>query len=86
MIEIKRPILRYHGGKFLLAKWIISHFPTHRMKGMAIISGYRCDLYDELFPEYLRVEKKAFADGASPQIECLWINPAAATKLNKKLF
>jgi len=56
------------------------------MKGMAIISGYRCDLYDELFPEYLRVEKKAFADGASPQIECLWINPAAATKLNKKLF
>lgn len=22
--------MRYHGGKFLLAKWIISHFPTHR--------------------------------------------------------
>lgn len=28
---IKRPILRYHGGKFLLAKWIISHFPKHRI-------------------------------------------------------
>jgi len=27
---IKRPILRYHGGKFLLAPWIISHFPKHR--------------------------------------------------------
>ena len=24
-----RPILRYHGGKWLLAPWIISHFPPH---------------------------------------------------------
>src|SRR5579863_4352303 len=24
-----RPILRYHGGKALLAPWIISHFPPH---------------------------------------------------------
>jgi DNA adenine methylase len=28
---IKRPILRYHGGKWLLAKWIISHFPKHKI-------------------------------------------------------
>lgn len=28
---IKRPVLRYHGGKFILAKWIISHFPAHRV-------------------------------------------------------
>lgn len=26
-----RPILRYHGGKWILAKWIISHFPAHRI-------------------------------------------------------
>lgn len=26
-----RPILRYHGGKFLLADWIISFFPKHRV-------------------------------------------------------
>jgi DNA adenine methylase len=25
-----RPILRYHGGKWLLAPWIISHFPEHK--------------------------------------------------------
>lgn len=31
MSDIKRPVLRYHGGKFLLAKWIISHFPPHRI-------------------------------------------------------
>ncbi len=29
--SIRRPILRYHGGKFLLAPWIISHFPKHRV-------------------------------------------------------
>jgi DNA adenine methylase len=27
---VKRPVLRYHGGKWLLAKWITSHFPAHR--------------------------------------------------------
>lgn len=26
-----RPILRWHGGKWLLAPWIISHFPEHRI-------------------------------------------------------
>lgn len=27
----QRPILRYHGGKWMLAPWIISHFPPHRV-------------------------------------------------------
>lgn len=26
-----RPLLRYHGGKWRLAPWIISHFPRHRV-------------------------------------------------------
>lgn len=26
-----RPMIRYHGGKWMLAKWIISHFPEHRI-------------------------------------------------------
>lgn len=28
---LKRPALRYHGGKWKLAPWIISHFPAHRV-------------------------------------------------------
>lgn len=28
---VTRPVLRYHGGKFRLAPWIISHFPEHRV-------------------------------------------------------
>lgn len=26
-----RPVMRYHGGKYNLAKWIISHFPKHHI-------------------------------------------------------
>ena len=28
---MKRPVLRYHGGKWRLAPWIIGNFPTHRV-------------------------------------------------------
>ena len=26
-----RPVLRYHGGKWRIAEWVISHFPPHRV-------------------------------------------------------
>jgi len=28
-VDITRPAIRYHGGKWKLAAWIISHFPPH---------------------------------------------------------
>lgn len=28
---VTRPVLRYHGGKWRLAPWIIGHFPAHRI-------------------------------------------------------
>lgn len=28
-MTVTRPVLRWHGGKWLLAPWIISHFPAH---------------------------------------------------------
>lgn len=30
-LRIKRPVIRYHGGKWNIAPWIISHFPKHRV-------------------------------------------------------
>ncbi|WP_272656436.1 MULTISPECIES: DNA adenine methylase [unclassified Providencia] len=30
MTIIKHPVIRYHGGKFRLAPWVIGHFPAHR--------------------------------------------------------
>lgn len=29
-LKIKHPVIRYHGGKFRLAKWILGYFPDHR--------------------------------------------------------
>lgn len=29
MIDITRPVLRYHGGKFRIAPWILKFFPPH---------------------------------------------------------
>jgi DNA adenine methylase len=29
--KLSRPVLRWHGGKWRLAPWIISHFPPHRI-------------------------------------------------------
>lgn len=29
--EVRRPVMRYHGGKWRLAPWIVSHFPEHRV-------------------------------------------------------
>lgn len=30
-IAPSRPLLRWHGGKYILAKWIVSHFPEHKI-------------------------------------------------------
>lgn len=30
-MTVRRPVMRYHGGKWRLASWVISHFPPHRV-------------------------------------------------------
>lgn len=56
------------------------------LKSTVIISGYDCPLYADLFKGWEKVSKKTLADGGRQRIECLWINPAAAAKLNRNLF
>jgi DNA adenine methylase len=29
-VNVERPVVRWHGGKWLLAPWIIEHFPRTR--------------------------------------------------------
>lgn len=56
----------------------------HGLVGMVVLSGYPCDLYDrELFADWHRVERKAFADGAGERTEVLWLNPAAHRRLRQ---
>jgi len=56
----------------------------HSLKGMVILSGYPCDLYDEeLFADWHRVERPHLADGARKRIEVLWVNDAVRSKLTQ---
>jgi DNA adenine methylase len=53
------------------------------VKGMVVISGYACDLYDlELYPIWQRLERIAYADKGLERTEVLWINPAAQKALD----
>lgn len=49
-----------------------------KVKGMVVISGYPCDLYDrELYPDWARVERGHEAMNHSLRTEVLWINDRA---------
>lgn len=54
---------------------------AHALAGMVIVSGYRCPLYDEIFGDWERFERMAFADGARARTETLWLNPACSRAL-----
>lgn len=56
----------------------------NNVKGMVVLSGYACDLYDrKLYKHWHRYERKAYADGARERVEVLWLNEAAANKLTE---
>jgi DNA adenine methylase len=64
----------------------------HGLQGMVVVSGYPCELYDiELFPTWQRIQRDAYADGASKRTEVLWLSPNTTkalqqTKLQLVLF
>lgn len=57
----------------------------HRVRGMVMLSGYRNELYEQLYGKWQRFDRQAMADGARPRIESIWMNPLAAMS-NMTLF
>lgn len=56
-------------------------------KGMVVLSGYPCALYDEeLYPDWERIARTARADRARAATEVLWLNGAASRHLHPTLF
>lgn len=47
-----------------------------RAKGYAVVSGYNCPLYQELFAGWKRYEHTATRMNRSKSTECLWIKPS----------
>ncbi len=48
-----------------------------KLKGAVVLSGYPCDLYNDLYQDWLRIDRAAHADGARDRVECLWLNKSA---------
>lgn len=55
-----------------------------KLSGMVALSGYASALYDSRLKDWARVELPAYADGARPRTEVLWLNPAAAAALERE--
>ena len=51
----------------------------HALRGMAVISGYASDLYDELYTQHgwQQICTTAHDTQQAPVVECLWLSPAA---------
>jgi DNA adenine methylase len=57
---------------------------VRELKGMVVISGYASPLYDEALAGWRRVRRLASIQGGGERTEVLWINPAAAARLDKQ--
>lgn len=47
---------------------------------MVMLSGYRCELYDDLLSDWTRHDRKSQMDGQVNKTESLWLNPLAASR------
>lgn len=56
------------------------------VRGFVVLSGYPSALYDELYPDWERVESRAWADGAKERTECLWLSPRVSEWMRGRLL
>lgn len=43
--------------------------------GYIVVSGYRCDMYDEIYDGWHRVDREAQTNSGGKRIESLWLSP-----------
>lgn len=87
-----RPALRYHGGKWRLAPWIISHFPPHRIYvepfgGAASVLLRKprayAEIYNDLAAEVVNLFRVLRSGRASDLIEAVRLTPYARVEFEE---
>lgn len=77
------PATRDKGGDYAFEMTVEAHAALlgvlRDLRGMVVLSGYPCALYDDALKGWRRIERPSLADGARKRTEVLWINPAAST-------
>ncbi|PRA53851.1 DNA methyltransferase [Ochrobactrum sp. MYb68] len=91
MTAVTRPVLRWHGGKWMLAPWIISHFPKHRVyvepfggAGSVLMRKERsyAEVWNDLDEHVVNLFRILRSDEAPRLVELLRLTPFAATEFS----
>lgn len=61
-------------------------YSLRKIKGCAVVSGYACPLYTELYEDYgwQRADKKTLDGRSIKRIESLWLSPKTIERLDKE--
>jgi len=87
-----RPVLRWHGGKWKLAPWIISHFPPHRVyvepfggAASVLLRKERsyAEVYNDLDEEVVNLFEVLRSTAASRLIQLLELTPFARLEFER---
>jgi DNA adenine methylase len=87
-----RPALRWHGGKWLLAPWIISHFPPHRVyvepyggAGSVLMRKPRsyAEVWNDLDDSVVNLFRILRSDQADELVRRLRLTPFARTEFDE---
>jgi DNA adenine methylase len=87
-----RPVLRWHGGKWKLAPWVISHFPKHRVyvepfggAASVLLRKERsyAEVYNDLDEEVVNLFEVLRSTDADRLVECLRLTPFARLEFER---
>ena len=92
MTAPNRPALRWHGGKWLLAPWIIAHFPPHRIyvepyggAASVLLRKERSysEVYNDLDDDVTNLFKVLRSDRRDALVESIALTPFSRTEFRE---